>query len=194
MKKHRITLPEAQHRAALEGKASMVALCVTPKPQINAPGLIDPMAAVWRWRDDWYYTNRLREVLAKDCPYAVGDLLACRERHLRVPGGDPYYEINVPGRHWRGEVNAGGIEWQPASRMPLSAVRLWLRVTSIRACRVRVDVSESEARAMGHGKIMSLGDDGHRKCLMIRWCKQRGHSVDDWAWLMGVEKVEGPRK
>lgn len=167
-KTHRITLPQWQHVAALAGAtAVLLPLNAGAKKRLSeAGGTVLEAAAyhtgaperglAWYWKRNgtWNSTGSFHQ------PYAPGDLLMCREPWDTAESG---YEYELDNTY---EINDGP-PWQPASRMPAAACRLWLRVVRPEALRV-ADVAEE---------------------LRAGW-EAAGGSREDWAWLAEVKREE----
>ena len=116
------------------------------------------------WTDDYVLAPGNAEWRAKQIPFAVGDLLWVRETHAILPpfamGEDP---TCIQKEGWPNKSPATVIrKWKPGIHMPRWASRLTLKVTDVRAERLK-KISTDDAVAEGiepNGAGLVLSDDG----------------------------------
>ena len=109
------------------------------------------------WTDDFVLNPENAEWRAKQIPFAVGDLLWVREGWCHFPENAPdgmgelvYYRADNgnDSRTSKEVMQKNGVAWQPSIFMPRWASRLTLKVTDVRAKRLR-DISDTDAAAEG---------------------------------------------
>jgi len=142
------------------------------------------------------------------CPYLVGYVLAVREPWcIEYKDGMPIarprngeYEVLYAADERDHEViatdddgfqkwNADGTAaspWLSGAAMPTWAARMHLRVLTVRAQRV-ADITEGEAKACGFGFTEPFSGKGK---FLEAWRLRHGSA--EWAWVIGVERVEVP--
>ncbi|MFT3785319.1 MAG: hypothetical protein QM770_04025 [Tepidisphaeraceae bacterium] len=127
----------------------------------------------------------VRKPRAEDCPLArLGDVLGVREKWARLPAGAYAHAAT-------GERLPRGSRWQAGRFMPRDALRLRLRVTSVRAERLHA-LTEAAARAEGFPADLQIEP--------VEWFRGLWDSIygsDDtlawranpWVWVIGFDRV-----
>ena len=114
-------------RAILEGRKTVTRRVIKDKDIINAWDCESdgtPIAFIDQETGDSHPP-------AFPCQYQQGDILYVRETFTYVPGGSCVYKASVECPDaWKGT-------WHPSIHMPKEAARLFLRVTDVRAERLR---------------------------------------------------------
>lgn len=128
-------------------------------------------------------------------PYALGDLLWCRETWVHT--GDGVWTVSDamrwPGRSlikYRADGEAPSDQWFPSIHMPRWASRLTLEVTDVRIERIQ-QISEVDAFAEGcHGLVDGLPHrTGCRRNFAKLWDSlnaKRGYGWDANPWVCAV--------
>lgn len=133
-------------------------------------------------------------------PYKKGDILYVRETWTTTPNGQDYLykaDSDTDGafiRDKRGALNCP--RWHPSIHMPKEAARIFLRVTDVRAERLR-DITEADAVKEGLYKGWRLSGRGSlalsaRQAFMWLWetVTRDGPAYKTWAcnpWVWVIE-------
>lgn len=145
-------------------------------------------------------------------PYLPGDILYVREAWAK-DGKSFTYRADAANRgsaayyleHKAGDTYNRGIRWHPSIHMPKEAARIWLRVTDVRAERLR-DITEEGAVKEGLYKGWRLHGKGSmaltaRQAFMWLWIwmeqKQKmpakyTWACNPWVWVIEFERCEKP--
>lgn len=126
-----------------------------------------------------------RFTLGIKAPCVPGDVLWVRETWMPVTDGYLYYTID----HVISRDNAP-IIWSPSIHMPKAAARIFLRVESVRAERLK---SISPFNAMDEGfadwnDFVSGWNDTIPKGKMRKY----GWDANPWVWVIVFERIEKP--
>lgn len=123
------------------------------------------------WTDDYVLNPENAVWREKQIPFAVGDLLWVREGWCHFPENAPdgmgelvYYRADNgnDSKTSKEVMQKNGVAWQPSIFMPRWASRLTLKVTDVRAERLK-KISTDDAVAEGiepNGAGLVLSDDG----------------------------------
>lgn len=142
-------------------------------------------------------------------PYRPGDLLYVRETWCDPSGtGYPFlYKADMP-MHWEAKDTEIGIPvdlkaedytWRPSIHMPRKAARIFLRVTDVRAERLK-DITDADARAEGIGATDVIYYNGALRCdFMELWNSTikpsdraiYGWEANPWVWVIEFDKPLG---
>lgn len=147
--------------------------------------------------DNDRYTEDYRYL--PDAKLAVGDILWVRE--TRAPLGD-YPKCNYTFMY-RADVPQEYSKWKPGIHMPKEACRLFLKVTDVRAERLR-DISEPDAIAEGCISTAVVDPDGSDytgsyaseefKHLWnsINSSPDKNWDANPWVWVVEFEITDKP--
>lgn len=143
-------------------------------------------------------------------PYQPGDILYVRETWCDLPvtpGGHMhghdviYYKADGDLRpeNWRGN-------WRPSIHMPKAAARIFLRVTDVRAERLR-EITEDGAKAEGLVSTAKPTPDGLDYAGLMAYDQfpalwnstikksdldKYGWAANPWVWVISFERCEKP--
>lgn len=148
-------------------------------------------------------------------PYTPGDILYVRETWSQpfAPGsGEIHYRADYGAQDrvlregpWPDAVPVSDVKWRPSIHMPKEAARIFLRVTSVRAEKLR-DITEAEATKEGLYKGWRLSGRGSlalsaRQAFMWLWetITRDGPAAETWAcnpwvWVIEFERSEKPKE
>lgn len=89
------------------------------------------------------------DIPAAKCPYKPGDILWVRETwcNINKPECEPDYYYYADVKYWE-DYYPTEWKWSPSSNMPRDAARIFLRIKSIRAERLRY-ITDVDAKAEG---------------------------------------------
>ena len=151
-------------QAILDGRKTQTRRVVKPQPALRK-GL--DLAALntlveedfWYWKDCNWLDGGLgmpESAISDYAPYQPGDVLWVRETWRVIPTGysnSGEYDFKAkrlpPLNSYTVHIeNPETIKWRPSIHMPRAAARIFLRVTDVRAERVR-DISEKDCIAEG---------------------------------------------
>lgn len=215
-------------RALLEGRKTVTRRVVKPQPVLDGH--------LWKlggaaWRDSVLSVPvMLGHSLYDRAPYQPDDVLWVRETfrvdylsnivgsgRVRYKADGSYADIHFSADRYdmmrRAQRKPG---WRPNENMPREVARIFLRVTDIRAERLR-EITKIEAQQEGQqectGGIMACG--GSDSCLdceasyqnALRWFSSVwdstiksadratcGWEANPWVWVIAFERVEKPAK
>lgn len=178
-------------------------------PRAKFDDQVGHMVPMFAWRADRNPHKTGAASIVESCPYGVpGDVLWVREglqqefttADADTPNGClAVYSADGAVVHRDGRP--AGYDWKPsklsARFMPRWAARLRLRVTGVRAERLR-DISEADAIAEGFGPAGPVTTHGLRPSprddFFLYWdlINDRG-SLDSnpWVWVVDFEPIEG---
>lgn len=127
-------------RAILDGRKSQTRRVLKPRGKLQ-PSLVDGT-----WSDEYVLDPGNAEWLARDVPYAVGDVLWVRETWQIPPLCDIQYRATDTNRigHWNPDRGS----WRSPIHMPRAYSRISLKVTGIKVERLQ-DISRDDVIAEG---------------------------------------------
>ncbi|HAT4125264.1 TPA: hypothetical protein I9Z60_001618 [Clostridium perfringens] len=205
----------AMVRAILDGKKT----CTRRIIKKEIPGGYKPLGFVLYPTDETEFGNLVfggkgANVYYAKPPYKVGDILYVRETWANTctPDGEDGFVYKVDGEtkdfpYW-GNAKQGKHEvWMPSIHMPKEAARIFLKVTSIRAERLK-DITDQGCYQEGisstsfydeaeHIQIAGIGlnDSLERVAFGLLWnstVKEEKYSWEGnpWVWVIEFERVE----
>lgn len=131
-------------------------------------------------------------------PYKKGDILYVRETWFEYAGQYVYKATAAQPELWDGM-------WHPSIHMPKEAARIFLRVTDVRAERLR-DITEADAVKEGLYKGWRLSGRGSlalsaRQAFMWLWetitrdgPAYKTWACNPWVWVIEFERCEKPEE
>lgn len=134
-------------------------------------------------------------------PYHEGDFLYVRETWAKIPGasskgGFTYkYRGSAEGDYWD---TVKGFKWRPSIHMPKEAARIWLKVTDVRAERLKDifnDPPGKDNQVVREG--FSYGCDfiaGWDETISKKDLKMYGYDANPWVWVIEFKKTENTDK
>ena len=140
-----------------------------------------------RWKDDGQ--GLPQSDVEKYAPWKPGDVLWVQE---------DWVEDVFPGYLYRADVvDVPDFGWKEAESMPRRAARFFLRVTGVRAERLRdsyLDDLEAEGMNIAVGFLYAALNfanlwDGF---LKLEEMEKYGFDVDPWVWVLTFEQCERP--
>ena len=195
-------------RALLEGRKTVTRRVVKPQPNGNG---MEKMPDDSGWPGYWAEVGSLRVI---NPPYKPSDVLYVRETwaELETVYGVPYYAYKADDSDLYHSSGENFSRWYPSIHMPREAARIFLRVTGVRAERLR-EIATMEAQQEGQpectGDIMMCG--GPDSCFdceasyqnAIRWFSgvwdstikpadraTCGWDANPWVWVIEFERIE----
>lgn len=205
-------------RAILDGRKTVTRRIIKPQMEdVVEIGDVDPLGYLFYRTADKYldgYRN-------KKSPFVVGDILYVRETFFRedctpdCAGRNdedecPFNRVGDSCYGYKTQYidSTGRIKWKPSIHMPKEAVRIWLKVTAVRAERLQ-DITEEQARAegcidyhdkTGNGKFDDVleFDLTARDAFVDLWNstlkKDSEHTWahNPWVWVIEFERCEKP--
>lgn len=140
---------------------------------------------------DWYVKNNARP------PYAVSDILYCRETWSRYEDGEYAFRTDY-GTTEDDSFPPSMLKWHPSIHMPRDAARVFLRVKNIYAERLQ-SISDKDIIAEGidsvlqghtpihsyRGEYMELWDSTVSEKDLIRY----GWIANPWVWVIHFERI-----
>lgn len=176
-------------RAILDGRKTCTRRLVKPAALL---GLRDE----YRAHLEGYTDKEIVNLSGK--PYYPGDVLYVRETWFEYAGQYVYKASAAQPELWNGM-------WRPSIHMPKEAARIFLRVTGVRAERLR-DITEIDAEKEGLYKGWRLSGKGSlalsaRQAFMWVWetitrdgpaC--RTWACNPWVWVIEFERCEMPEE
>ncbi|MDK0720502.1 hypothetical protein P5E58_04720 [Clostridium perfringens] len=182
----------AMVRAILDGEKT----CTRRIIKKEIPGGYKPLGFVLYPTDDKELGNLVfggkgANVYYAKPPYKVGDILYVRETWANTwtPDGDIGFVYKADGEpknfpYW-GNAKQGKHEvWMPSIHMPKEAARIFLKVTSVRAERLK-DITDEGCLSEG---IREFTKDGIVKKYWDGWTNL--FEYNPWVWVIEFEKVE----
>ena len=186
-------------RAILDGRKTMTTRPISPQPKIRNRGLF-----IILWNDlEIIELNEGRALkrLSQHSPYQVGDVLYVRETWADV---HTINEIDCLPIYRADSIDGEGVKWRPSIYMPKEYARLFLKITDIKARRLR-DITESEAQREGWDLSDTSGYETYDPVYMtkaIGWFRGVWESTyskkglrwidDPWVWTYAFKVVSNP--
>ncbi|WP_150542705.1 hypothetical protein [Clostridium perfringens] len=210
-----ILFSTAMVRAIIDGEKT----CTRRIIKKEIPGGYKPLGFVLYPTDDKELGNLVfggkgANVYYAKPPYKAGDILYVRETwtNTLTPDGNVGFAYKADGEPknflWWGNAKKGKWEvWMPSIHMPKEAARIFLKVTSVRAERLK-DITEQGCFNEGisstsfydeaeHIQIAGIGlnDSLERAAFSLLWnstVKEEKYSWEGnpWVWVIEFEKVE----
>lgn len=201
-------------RAILDGRKTVTRRVMKPQPVYD--GLFWKVYGA-AWSGNQSVTPMPGHSLYNHAPYHPGDILYVRETWLQIPpevdGGTGCFMYRADYREERLNLVNGIYVWHPSIHMPKIAARLFLRVKSIRAERLR-DIDEIGATKEGctagvndiAGGPWGLEDDPDawtaRESFAELWDitikpserNKYGWAANPWVWVIEFERCEKPQE
>jgi len=132
-------------QAILAGRKTQTRRVMKPQPYTEETH----SGKIWRWankqdRGWWWPIEETfhQKAIEEDAPYKPGDILWVRETWKPCPNDDNAFAYKADGLPE--PAGCQYLNWRPSIHMPRSAARLFLRVTDVRAERVR-DITRKDA-------------------------------------------------
>ena len=121
-------------------------------------------------------------------PFDVGSIIAVRETWARNPFGDGYI--------YPTEICGAGQKWEPSTRMPKEAARIYLRVTNVRVERLQ-DITLEDIEREGiwpSGTFFPREDFAERYDRSLSKKKREMYSwnKNPLVWVVTFETCEKP--
>ena len=165
-------------RAILEGRKTQTRRAIKPQPPWGEP-----------WFNGAWWLTQSAGVLLKKQPPRVGDLLWVRETWCKADEGI-YYKADC--RHPLDSFCIGE-KWRPSIHMPHRYSRITLKVTGVRAEKLR-DISDADLLAEGISKTESCNSKSF--VFSEYWnsldTKASGYTWYDnpWVWVITFKQLE----
>lgn len=154
--------------------------------------------------------HRLRVYIEPKAPYQIGDILYVRETWCRwyLPHGDFIYRYKaiapngnrVPtGPEYDAEVDVR--PWSPSIHMPKDAARIWLRVTDVRAERLKdITAKQCVKEGVEISALNDVGEEFARGMFSDIWestikksnIDRYGWEANPWVWVIEFERCVRP--
>lgn len=194
-------------RAILDGRKTVTRRVVKPQPNKEMPDNHN-VCKMPIWTNDgkktmWYmdtieqYPFKRTRYFEQVAPYEPGDILYVRETWCD-PSGTEYpflYKADMP-MHWDAEDTEIGVPidlraedytWRPSIHMPREAARLFLRVTDVRAERLK---NMTAGQAMDEGftdwnDAKRVWNSTIKKADLPRY----GWDANPWVWVIEFERI-----
>lgn len=165
--------------------------------QNDAPGPVEFID------DDGVKRNRCNLVACEECkpPYRTGDILYVRETWCERLGdisrGKYIYKAHAGSLDEIHQYALDQNKWRPSIHMPREAARIFLRVSDVRAERLR-DITEGGVSREGHPFSKIAGDKLDDFALLwngtVKKCdlNKYGWNANPWVWVYEFERCEKP--
>lgn len=200
MKEKPILFNTEMVRAILEGRKTQTRRVIKPiyNKDYNRFSRMSIFSAIKKFDPWWHGVDYDGGIFVNDPieqpRYQPGDILWVRETWQLLPSGfierPPEMKYIYKATH---ELSDECAKWRPSIHMSREAARIFLRVTDVRAERLR-DITISDCIAEGIPKVHGMRSE------IINWYNElwdtlnakRGYGWDTnpWVWVITFEKIE----